>query len=71
MQYKYTENSAHRKWFTHFKSKHIIFIFEEKAGRNISLAQPTPVPVVMWSKIKNKNDKNNNKVTCLKLKKQD
>lgn len=52
MQYKYIENSAHSKWFTHFKSKHIIFIVEEKAGRNITLGQPSPMPVVIWSKIK-------------------
>jgi len=70
MRYKYTENSAHSKWFTHFKSKHIIFIFEEEAGRNISLAQPTPISVVIWSKIKN-NNKTNKKVAYLKLKEQD
>lgn len=52
MQHKYSENSAHSKWFTHFKSKHIIFIFGEKAGRNIYLVQPTPISVVIWSKIK-------------------
>lgn len=30
MQHKYTEDSAHKKWFTYFESKHIIFIFEEQ-----------------------------------------
>lgn len=67
MQYKYTENSACGKWFTHFKS---FFIFEGQVGRNISLVQPTPLPVVIRSKIKN-NNKNNNKVTHLMSKEQD
>lgn len=74
MQHKYSENSAHSKWFTHFKSKHIIFIFGVKAGRNISLVQPTPLSVVIWSKIKKKqhyHNKNNKKIAYLKLKKQD
>lgn len=70
MQYKYAENPAHSKWFTYIKSKHIIFIFEEKAGRNISSGQPTLVSVVIWSKIKN-NNKAKNKAGCVKLKKQD
>lgn len=70
MQYKYTENPAHSKWITHIKSKHIIFIFEEKVGRNISSGQPTLVSVVIWSKIKN-NNKAKNKVGSLKLKEQD
>lgn len=69
MQYKYTENPAHSKWFTH-KSKHIIFIFEEKVGRNISSGQPTLVSVVIWSKIKN-NNKAKNKAGCLGLKEWD
>lgn len=59
MQYKYTENPAHSKWFTHIKSKQIIFIFEEKVGRNISSGQPTLVSVVIWSKIKNNNKAKN------------
>lgn len=70
MQYKYTENPAHGKWITHIKSKHIIFIFEEKVGRNISSGQPTLVSVVIWSKIKN-NNKAKNKAGCLKLRGQD
>lgn len=70
MQYKYTENTAHSKWFTHFKSKHINFTFEDKAGRNISLGQPTFMPVVIWSKIKN-NNRNNKTIAYLELKEQE